>query len=178
MRTKEKIMPKVKINDKKGVHTVPGAGVVIESFVSPAINFARSFNRIYIAGIPAPDPVDSEQGVVTSSFNDSAKTYILGGTGGESIGLPAMTTANIGFTTKLIITGALQSALTGTAAQDADRFLLAVLPSTPNAKQAKVSTTNNHIFFNNGGADATDSTLIEIEYIDANKAIVFGATLT
>ena len=88
-------MPKVKINDKKGLHTVPGAGVVIESFVSPAINFARSFNRIYIAGIPAPDPVDSEQGVVTSSFNDSAKTYILGGTGGESIGLPAMTTARM-----------------------------------------------------------------------------------
>jgi len=178
MRTKEKIMPKVKINDKKGVHTVPGAGVVIDSFISPALNLANSYNRIYIAGIPAPDPVDSEQGVVTASFNDSAKTYILGGTGGESIGLPAMTTANIGFTTKLIITGALQAALTGTAAQDADRFLLAVLPTTPDAKQAKLTTATNHIYFNNGGADATDSTLVQIEYIAANKAIVFGATLT
>ena len=171
-------MPKVKINDKKGLHSVPGAGVVIDSFVNPAINFPRAFNRIYIAGLAAPDPVDSEQGVVTASFNDSARTYILGGTGGESIGLPAMTSANVGFTTQLIITGALQSALTGTAASDDDRFLLAVLPATPNAKQAKVSTTNNSIFFNNGGADATDSTLVQIEYVDTNKAIVFGVTLT
>ena len=159
-------MVKVIIDDDKGVFQGRGAGLDIKSTFLDSINF---FNKRHSGGAG----IELVASAVTSSFSDSGTTYILG-----SLGLPAMTAANVGYTARIIVTGALNATAIAEAAQDDDRFLLAVGATDASGTAAKITTATNNLNFLTGCADADECAVVYVEYIHTNKAIVFGASLT
>ena len=164
-------MVKVIIDDDKGVFQGRGAGLDIKSTFLDSINF---FNKRHSGGAG----IELVASAVTSSFSDSGTTYILGSLGGNCLGLPAMTSANIGYTATIIVTGALNNTAIAEAAQDDDRFLLALASRDGAAKIDKITTGTNNLNFVNGCADATQCAIVKVEYINANKAVVQGLSLT
>jgi hypothetical protein len=169
MRTKEKIMVKVVINDTKGIFQGTGTGLEIQSTFLDSVNL---FNRKYSSDVELI--VNS----VTSSFQDSGTTYILGGRGENCLSLPSMTSANIGYTARIIVTGALQATAIAEAVGDSDRFLLAIGATDASGTAAKITTATNNLNFLTGCADADECAVVYVEYIDENKAVVLGASLT
>ncbi len=164
-------MVKVIIDDDKGVFQGRGAGLDIKSTFLDSINF---FNKRHSGGAG----IELVASAVTSSFSDSGTTYILGSLGGNCLGLPAMTAANVGYTARIIVTGALNATAIAEAAQDDDRFLLAVGATDASGTAAKITTATNNLNFLTGCADADECAVVYVEYIHTNKAIVFGASLT
>ena len=161
-------MVKVVINNK-GVEQKRGADLEIQSTFLDSITF---FNKQYSSA------VETVANAVTSSFSDSGTTYILGSLGGNCLGLPAMSSANIGYTARIIVTGALNATSIAEAAQDDDRFLLAVADRAGSAKINKITTATNNLNFLDGCANATQPAVVHIEYINENKAVVLGMALT
>ena len=177
MRTKEKIMVKHVISDKKGLVQESGAGIRIDSCITSGYNAPVAHYNV-VAGLSTGTGIETVAGAVTSSFSDSGTTYILGSLGGNCLGLPAMTSANIGYTATIIVTGALNNTAIAEAAQDDDRFLLALASRDGAAKIDKITTGTNNLNFVNGCADATQCAIVKVEYINANKAVVQGLSLT
>ena len=156
MRTKEKIMVKHVISDKKGLVQESGAGIRIDSCITSGYNAPVAHYNV-VAGLSTGTGIETVAGAVTSSFSDSGTTYILGSLGGNCLGLPAMTSANIGYTATIIVTGASRDGA---------------------AKIDKITTGTNNLNFVNGCADATQCAIVKVEYINANKAVVQGLSLT
>lgn len=161
-------MVKVVINNK-GVEQKRGADLEIQSTFLDSITF---FNKQYSSA------VETVANAVTSSFSDSGTTYILGSLGGNCLGLPAMNSTNIGYTARIIVTGALNNTAVAEAAADGDRFLLAVAATDASGTPNKITASENELSFLTGCADADECAIVHIEYIDENKAIVLGTSLT
>ena len=126
---------------------------------------------------------------VTASLNDSGKYLILGNTGitgDPTIALPEMSTANIGYNVKLITTGALEGThviqtvtkSTGLSASS-DRFpALPIFAQDPDASQDTVTASGNRLTIAAGGSSGAETVVLEVVYVDKNKALVFGGTKT
>ena len=170
-------MVKMVITDKKGLVKEAGTGIRIDSCITSGFN-APVVHHNKVSGLSTSTGIETVAAAVTSSFTDSGTTYILGSLGGNCLGLPAMSSANIGYTARIIVTGALNATSIAEAAQDDDRFLLAVADRAGSAKINKITTATNNLNFLDGCANATQPAVVHIEDINENKAVVLGMALT